>query len=73
MVFAPRKFPWQDPKFWDGYRNVVAWEFARFAALADKGQPKPEFTPVPKDQQPAREREDLEASMVWLKKFLSVA
>ena len=73
MVFAPRKFTWQDPKFWDGYRNVVAWEFARFAALADKGQPKPEFTPVAKEQQPGREREDLEASMVWLKKFLNVA
>ena len=73
MVFAPRKFAWQDPKFWDGYKNVVAWEFARFAALADKGQPKPEFTPVPKEQQPGREREDLEASMTWLKKFLSVA
>ena len=73
IVTGGRKFPYYDPKFWEGYRNVRAWEFARFSALADKGKPMPDRAPVPKDQQPGREREDLEASMVWLKKFLGVA
>jgi hypothetical protein len=73
IVTNGRKFPYYDPKFWDGYRNVPAWEFARFAALAEKGQPRPDRPPVSKEEQPAREREDLEASMQWLKKFLGVA
>jgi sugar phosphate isomerase/epimerase len=73
IVTGGRKFPYYDPKFWDGYRNVPAWNFARFAALADKGQPRPDRPPVPKDEQPAREREDLEASMQWLKKFMGIA
>jgi sugar phosphate isomerase/epimerase len=73
IVTGGRKFPYYDPKFWDGYRNVPAWNFARFAALADKGRAMPDRPSIPKEQQPAREREDLEASMVWLKKFLGVA
>ena len=73
IVTGPRKFAYFDPKFWDGYRNVPAADFSRFVALADKGTAPPERPPVPKEQQPQREREDLEASMVWLRKFLGVA
>jgi sugar phosphate isomerase/epimerase len=73
IVTGARKFPYYDPKFWEPYRTVPAWNFARFAALADKGQPRPERTPVPKDQQAAVERQDLEASMDWVKKFLGAA
>jgi hypothetical protein len=35
----PRIVRYADPKFWDIYRNTPAWEFARFIALCDKGQP----------------------------------
>ncbi|HYO81512.1 MAG TPA: TIM barrel protein [Bryobacteraceae bacterium] len=73
IVTGARKFPYYDAKFWDAYKTVPAWEFARFAALADKGEPKPERPQLPKDQQPGREREDLEFSMAWLRKFLNVA
>jgi sugar phosphate isomerase/epimerase len=73
IVTGPRKFTYFDPKFWDGYKNVPAHEFSRFVALADKGTAPPQRPPVPKEQQPQREREDLEASMDWLRKFLNVA
>lgn len=72
IVTGARKFPYYEEKFWEAYRNVPAWNFARFAALAEKGKALPERPAVPKDKQPALEREDLEASMVWLKKFLGV-
>ncbi len=58
----PRVFRIFDAGFWDAYRNVPAWEFARFLAIADKGKEVP-GTPVARDQQAAREREDLEASL----------
>lgn len=73
IVTGPRKFPYLDPKFWDGYRNVPAHEFSRFLALAESGKEPPARPPVPKEQQAQREREDLEASMEWLRKFLGVA
>ena len=37
IVTGPRKYPYFDPKFWDGYRNVPASNFARFVSLVDKG------------------------------------
>ena len=73
IVTGARKFPYYDPGFWEPYRNVPAWNFARFSALAESGKPLPDRPQVPKEQQPAREREDLETSMIWLKKFLGVA
>ena len=38
---GPRTYAFRDPKFWDGYRNVVAWEFERFLEIADRGKPRP--------------------------------
>jgi len=61
----PRVFRVFDPAFWDGYRNVPAWEFSRFLAIAERGKPVP-GTPVPRDQQAARERDDLEAGVKYL-------
>jgi sugar phosphate isomerase/epimerase len=61
----PRLFRIFDPAFWDAYRNVPAWEFARFLAIAERGKPLP-GTPVPREQQAAREREDLEASLAYI-------
>lgn len=72
IVTNGRKFPYLDPKFWEGYRNVPAWNFAQFVSIADKGKPRPDRS-VPKDQQPATEHQDLEASMIWLKNFLRSA
>ncbi len=64
IVTQPRMFAYLDPKFWEPYRKTPAWEFARFLALADKGQPRP---PLPaaasKEAGVEREREDLEASI----------
>ncbi len=37
----PRIHRIYDPKFWDNWRQMPAWEFSRFLALADKGTPKP--------------------------------
>lgn len=72
IVTNGRKFAYYDPKFWDGYRTIPAWNFAQFAAIADRGQPKPDRT-VAREQQAAMEKEDLAVSMQWLKKFLGVA
>jgi len=64
IVTGPRMFDVDDPKFWDGYRHTPAWEFARFLALADKGQPHPSPPPpASKEAGVDREREDLEASI----------
>lgn len=70
IVTQPRTYAYLDPKFWDGYRNVRAWEFSRFVALAESGKPLPTQPPVPKEQVAQREREDLEASIAYTKKLL---
>jgi sugar phosphate isomerase/epimerase len=70
IVTAPRIFAYRDPKFWDAYRTTPAWEFERFAAIAERGKPHP-FTPAPKDQAQQREREDLEASIAYTKKLFA--
>ena len=67
IVTGTRPFPYLDPKFWDAYRGMPAWEFARFAALAEKGKPMPARAGVPKERAAAQEREDLEASIQWLR------
>ena len=72
IVYGPRMYPYLDPKFWDGYRNVRAWEFARFLALAEAGKPHEGLPPAPKEQAAQREREDLEASLRYCHKLLGV-
>jgi len=71
IVTGPRKYPYFDPKFWDGYRNVPAWNFAQFVSLVDKGTPRPTAPPIPKEQIAQAQKEDLEASLRWLKNFLA--
>jgi sugar phosphate isomerase/epimerase len=69
----PRIFNYQDPKFWDAYRQTPAWEFARFLALAEKGTAPTLPKPIPRDQAEAakaRELEDVEASLRWTKALL---
>ena len=71
IVTGARIFPVHDPNFWDGYRKMPAWEYARFLAIADRGTPRPPLPKVPKDQVAQREREDLEASMRYTKSLLA--
>ena len=73
IVTQPRTFAYGDPKFWDAYRNTPAWEFARFLALADKGQPRPPRpAPASKEAGVTREREDLEASIRFVHDELGI-
>ncbi len=70
IVTPPRIFAYNDPKFWDGYRNVPAWQFARFLAMADRGKPLP--APSKPADAAAREREDLEASIEYTHRLLNL-
>ncbi len=71
IVTGPRNFNYLDPKFWDAYRSTPAWEFARFVRLAEKGTPRPAPAPAAKEAQARREREDLEASLAWVRSVLA--
>lgn len=71
IVIPPRVFAFNNPDFWDGYRNVPAWNFARFLALADTG--KPSGTPPKPIDGAAQEREDLEASVRYTHKLLGIS
>lgn len=66
LVMGPRILGCLDPAFWDGYRKMPAWEFARFLAIAERGKPR-ELSRVPKEQAAARQLEDMEASLRWMK------
>lgn len=72
LVTQPRIYRYLDPKFWEGYRNVRAWEFARFLALAEAGKPHAGLPPAPKEQAAEREREDLEVSMRYCHDVLKI-
>jgi sugar phosphate isomerase/epimerase len=71
IVVGPRVFAYRDPKFWDAYRDIPAWNFERFVQIAERGKPHPE-EPWSKDNQAERERADLEASLAWTKKVLNL-
>jgi len=69
IVTPPRIFAVLDPKFWEPYRKMPAWEFSRFLALAERGKPLEE-PPVPKEQAVEKERLDLEVSIRYTKDLL---
>ena len=62
IVMGPRMFNYRDPKFWEAYRDVPAWNFERFAEIAEKGKPF-EIPRVDRAQAAQRERDDLGASL----------
>ena len=70
IVIPPRVFPFYKPEFWEGYRNVPAWNFSRFLAIAESGKPSA-APPKPADAA-AQEREDLEASIHYTHKLLGI-
>lgn len=73
IVTAPRTFPYRDPKFWDAYRLTPAWEFQRFVELAERGKPREGPPPAAnREETLQREREDLEASVLYTRKLLNV-
>ena len=67
VIPEPRIHAHREPGFWDAYSKMPAWEFDRFEAFADAGSPyivSPAADPV------AREREDVEVSLEWTRRFL---
>ncbi|HVW86097.1 MAG TPA: TIM barrel protein [Bryobacteraceae bacterium] len=71
IVMGPRQYPYRDPKFWEAYRDIPAWNFERFAEIAESGKPHP-IPPVDRAHAAEREREDLEASLAHVKKTLNL-
>jgi sugar phosphate isomerase/epimerase len=59
-----------DPKFWDNWRKMPAWEFARFLAIAEKGVPKP-AAPLPAGKTAGQQRiDDLETCVRYTRDLL---
>jgi 3-oxoisoapionate decarboxylase len=66
----PRIHRIYDPKFWDNWRNMPAWELGRFLAVAEKGTPKP-ATPRPEGKTAGQQRiEDLEVCVKYTRELL---
>ena len=72
IVFGPKTFNYRDPAFWDAYRDVPAWDFERFIALAERGKPRA-AAPWTRPDEGTREQEDLEASLNYTKRLLNLA
>ncbi|HEX4228657.1 MAG TPA: hypothetical protein VHZ07_08300 [Bryobacteraceae bacterium] len=65
----PEMIPYLDPGFWKTFQQMPAMDFARFVALAKKGQPAaPEFKAALEYQQ----FHDLERSLEYAKQILHV-
>ena len=71
IVFGPRKFPYRDPKFWEAYRDIPAWNFERFEQIAEHGTPRAD-EPWDRPDGVRKEREDLEASLRHTKEVLGI-
>jgi hypothetical protein len=71
IVTGARKFQVFDRKFWDAYRNMPAWEFSRFLAIAERGTPQQDPPRLEKDASVTKERRDLELSIEFTKKLLA--
>ena len=67
----PRPFPTRSDDFWTAYRDVPAWQFARFLRIAAGGT-APAFADRA-DDSVRRERRDFEASFGYLKRLVEAA
>jgi sugar phosphate isomerase/epimerase len=66
----PRVHAIYDPKFWDNWRQMPAWELSRFLAVAEKGTPKP-ATPLPEGKTAGQQHiEDLEVCVRYTRELL---
>jgi sugar phosphate isomerase/epimerase len=72
IVTGPRVFPYYDEKFWEPYKNQPAWEFARFAKIAEAGHAPAPLPPLKGEAAQAREREDLESSLLFTRNLFNV-
>jgi hypothetical protein len=72
IVMGPRTYAFHDPKFWDAYRDVPAWEFERFLEVADRGKPRPPEPRLTGEAALRKEREDLDASLQYAARLLGV-
>ena len=59
-----------DPKFWDNWRKMPAWEFSRFRAIAERGTPKL-ATPLPEGKTAGQQKiEDLDTCVRYTRELL---
>ncbi|MEK7406323.1 MAG: TIM barrel protein [Acidobacteriota bacterium] len=70
IAIEPRCLNCLEPDFWDAYRAVPGWEFARYLALAERGQPPASIEPLRDEEAALRERQDLEASIRFCREVL---
>jgi len=73
---SPRKYPYLKDDFWKSYRDVRAYEFTRFVALAKRGRPREPFrVPEGKDRKTAEQeyqKAELERSIKYCKEVLGL-
>ena len=68
----PRVHAIYDPKFWDNWRKMPAYEFSRFLAIADKGTPKLP-TPLPAGKTAGQQKiDDLDVCVRYTRKLLGL-
>ena len=66
----PRVHAINDPKFWDNWRKMPAWEFSRFLAIAERGMPKL-ATPLPEGKTAGQQKiEDLDTCVRYTRELL---
>jgi sugar phosphate isomerase/epimerase len=73
IVTPARRVKFLEAKFWEAYPRTPARDFARFLALAENGEPRPD-PPPPAGKQAAvrRELEDMEASVRFCHQELGI-
>lgn len=64
-----RAFPYKQPEFWDTYRDIRAYEFTRFAAMAKAGKP---LTASPEWQKAEYQKAQLERSIKYSREVLGL-
>jgi sugar phosphate isomerase/epimerase len=64
-----RPFPYLQPEFWDGYKDVRAYEFTKFVAMAKAGKPLPAN---PDWQKPDYQKAQLEKSIKYCREVLGL-
>jgi hypothetical protein len=71
IVFGPRLFPVDDPKFWDAYREIPAWDYESYLELARNGKPYPKEEWETRDEA-VRQRAALEESLAYTRRVLAI-
>ncbi len=61
----PRPLNYRDPVFWDAFGEQPGWEFARFVARCQDGEPSTERPLGPGETIRMRELADVKASFAW--------